>query len=305
MNHRPRYSSPKWVDPYSPEGIKEAAAHILTGVHYRVFYEGMTRRQLIDFCGGLGDIAIRRADDEAAWREKVKKTPVTGDSESENLRCWLIGLGKKTAQNLELPVDEYPKLFDEIMRDIEESAASSEDRREMALLLWCGAATLTIRGSAKAKTGKALEKSLARAALTVIGLDEDNGEFRLNIGADVEVERETDAEIQTGRGWVRMEVGLIGKGNSGVISEKVGRMDKNGVVMLDILPNNSTAWQTAENRGVCLIQIRNNNPVEELRKHLEGLDVPVQSAPMEPDEIKRRVMEMPLEIFGGKENLEA
>ena len=90
-----------------------------------------------------------------------------------------------------------------MLGDIEEDSPEI-GTRDTALLLWCGAATLTIRGSQKAKIGVALEKTIARAALTIIGLSEENGQFRLNIEADEEVSRQTDAEIQTRQatcGW--------------------------------------------------------------------------------------------------------
>ncbi len=171
------------------------------------------------------------------------------------------------------------------------------ESRETALLMWCGAATLTIRGSAKAKAGKALELSIARAALNVIGLTEDV-DYWLDISADEEVNRQTDAEIATPRGRVRMEVGLIGVGNPEVIGDKVGRMERNGIVMFDILPPKSAMWGTAEQRGVKLIQLRNNNPVEELRTHLSSLNVAsVADQQFTPAYVEQAVLEMNLDHF--------
>ena len=291
-------SSPSWTDPYSPEGKREAAARVLTGVNSRVFYEGATQRRLLGIYRDLRDLANAHPSDEAAWRTSIKKLLAQSQGEGQIMREWLIGLTKKTADNLEMSASDYPALFDEMMKRIEQTA-KGKARREMALLLWCGTATLTIRGSMKSRTGKALEKILARTALTAIGLDEAKGDFRLNIGADAEVERETDAEIRTHRGFVRMEIGLIGKGNSEVISDKVGRMDRNGIIMLDVLPKDSSAYQTASNRGVCLIQIRNGHPVEALRSHLASLGVPVQEAPISSEEVQERILAMPLSAFNG------
>ena len=203
---------------------------------------------------------------------------------------------RKTATNLELKVANYPTVFDQMIDDIEKYPSDIKTR-DTALLLWSGAATLTIRGSQKAKIGIALEKSLTRAALTIIGLNEEDGQFRLNIEADEEVARQTDAEIRTVRGFMRMEVGLIGEGNPEVIGDKVGRMDRNGVIMFDALRANSTMWDTAVQRGVKLIQMRNNHPVEELRQHLHSLRVPVQAEPISSDEVEKRVMEMPLQAY--------
>ena len=212
------------------------------------------------------------------------------------MRQWLIGLTKKTADNLDIKAADYPAVFDEMMADIE---ADADNRREMALLLWCGAATLTIRGSQKSRIGKSLERVIARAALASIGLSEERGDFRLNVVADEEVERETDAEVQTPRGFVRLEVGLIAKGNSEVIGDKVGRMDRNDVILMDQLPPRSVAYRTAENRGVLLVQIRNGHAVEELRKHLAALNVPrVRKEPIALAEVEQTILDMPLEAFG-------
>ncbi len=216
------------------------------------------------------------------------------------MRQWLIGLTKKTATNLGIPVRDYPSVFDDMMTDIEVATSSQTEQREMALLLWCGTATLTIRGSQKSKIGKSLERAIARAALSCIGLKEDNEGFRLNIGADEEVTRETDAEIRTPRGVVRMEVGLIGVGNSEVVSDKVGRMERNDIILTDMLPAESAAYRTAQNQGVRLIQLRNNHPVEELRQHLTGLQVLVQTDEISREQVESRVLSMPLSAFEPK-----
>ena len=287
---------PRWEDPFSPEGTREATAKILTGMNYRLFYEGVTRRSLIRTYKTLTELAKKHPQDDQKWRENVKRllTESGGNKEEQDLRRWLLGLTKKTADNLGVKPQDYPSIFDTIMADIERYPTHIKTR-ETALLLWCGAATLTIRGSQKSKIGKSLEKSIARAALTVIGLDESKGQFRLGIGADEEVSRETDAEIKTARGYVRMEVGLIGKGNPEVIGDKVGRIDRNGVILFDALSAQSMMWNMAQHRGVRLIQLRNNHPVEELRQHLADLRVAVQTEAIEPDEVE--AMAMPLSAF--------
>ena len=287
---------PQWEDPFSPEGKREATSKILTGLNFRLFYEGVTRRKLIKTYRELTELARQHPHDDDEWKESIRTLLREGTPEERNLRHWLLGLTKKTADNLGVRIEDYPTVFDQMIADIEEYPSDIKTR-DTALLLWSGAATLTIRGSQKAKVGIVLEKSLARAALTVIGLREEDGQFRLNIQADEEVSRQTDAEIQTPRGFIRMELGLIGRGNPEVIGDKVGRMDRNDVILFDALSATSTMWGTAEQRGVKLIQLRNNNPVEELRLHLANLNVPVQAEPVSPDEVEKRVMEMPLRTY--------
>ena len=287
---------PQWEDPFSPEGIRQATSKILTGMNFRLFYEGVTRRKLIKTYRELAELARQHPHDDEEWKQSIRTMLREGTPEERNLRHWLLGLTKKTADNLGVKTEDYPTVFDQMIADIEEYPSDIKTR-DTALLLWAGAATLTIRGSQKAKIGIVLEKSITRAALTIIGLSEDHEQFRLDIEADEEVSRQTDAEIQTPRGFMRMEIGLIGKGNPEVIGDKVGRMDRNDVILFDTLSATSTMWDTAEQRGVKLIQLRNNNPVEELRQHLANLNVPVQPEPISPEEVEKRVMEMPLQAF--------
>lgn len=46
---------PSW-DPFTPRGTREATARILTGGNYRLFYEGATRRTLIETYGNLAKL---------------------------------------------------------------------------------------------------------------------------------------------------------------------------------------------------------------------------------------------------------
>ena len=170
-------NKPTWVDPFSPDGTREATAKILTGRNYRLFYEDATRRTLIETYQDLAELARKHPKNNAAWKAHVRDLVSTGNLEDRRMRQWLIGLTKKTATNLGLKVSDYPAVFDDVMADIEASAKSIADRRKLALLLWCGTATLTIRGSQKSKIGKALEVSIARAALSCIGLNEEQGDF--------------------------------------------------------------------------------------------------------------------------------
>ena len=288
--------TPQWVDPFSPQGLREATAKILTGMNYRLFYEDITRRTLINAYKELTELAKKHPNDDEKWKSAIREMIEKGTPEDKRLRQWLIGLTKKTAVNLGIKVSEYPSVFDQMMESIE--TTQGVQRRDMALLLWCGSATLTIRGSQKSKIGKSLEQSIARTALTTIGLKEERGDFRLNVLADGEVDRETDAEIRTPRGFIRMEIGLIGKGNSEVISDKVSRVDKNGIILMDILPAKSTARQTAEHNRVRLIQLRSNHPLEELREHLVGLRVEnVQQEAIRLEEVAERIMAIPLHMF--------
>ena len=286
---------PRWEDPFSPEGKREATSKILTGTNFRLFFEGITRRKLIKTYRELANLAKQHPHDDDEWKESIREI-IRSNKNEKDLRYWLIGLAKKTAANIGINRKDYPTVFDQLIDDIE-TLPSKIPTRDTALLAWAGVATLTIRGSEKAKIGRQLERSIARAALTIIGLDEAKSQFQLNVEADNEVARETDAEITTPRGKIRMEVGLIGKGNSEVVGDKINRVGKNGIVLFDLLPTKSGMWQNAKQEGVKMVQMRNCHPVEELRQHLHSLRVPVRSKSISLSEVENSVMETPLEIF--------
>ena len=282
----------KVLDPFSPEGIREACSKILEGHNYRLFFENVTKRKLIATYKELAALVMKDEPDDDKWKENIIARI---ESEKSYLKNWLIGLTRKTAQNLEISKDDYPGLFIDLIQEIE-SQSKQMGVRDTALLIWCGAATLTVRGSQKAKIGKALEKGIARSALTIIGLDEDKNDFTLNLMPDEEVDRETDVEIRTKRGSVRMDVGMIGEGNPEVIDDKISRVGNNGIVLFDKLSPNSNAWANAEKRSVKLIQMRNSNPVEELRQHLEPIvSVTLDNVPH--NEVTNRVLAMDVSRF--------
>ena len=281
------------LDPFSPERIKEAVAKILEGHNYRLFFEDVTRRRLIATYRNLAKYKMEDETDEGKWRDAIIGEIIKkGDKNSDkNLAFWLLGLTRKTAQNLGIKKSDYPSLFNDMIKEIE-SQSSEIGVRDTALLIWAGAATLTVRGSQKAKIGKILEKGVIRAILTIIGLNESNGDFVLNIMPDAEVDRETDAEVRTKRGSVRIDIGMIGEGNPEVIDDKISRVGQNGVVLFDKLSPNSNAWANGKKNRVKLIQMRNSNPVEELRSHLSKLGVEVVKEEIPRNEIVERVLAM-------------
>ena len=287
MNDRLPADQIQVLDPFAPEGIREAVARILEGHNYRLFFEDVTKRRLIAAYRELAKFKMEDQTDDEKWKEAVIEEITSGDD--KNLKYWLLGLTRKTAQNLGVTQAEYPSLFDRMIHEIQ-SQSENLGIRDSALLVWAGAATLTLRGSQKAKVGKLLEKGIVRAALTIVGLSESNGDFVLNIMPDQEVDRETDAEVRTRRGTVRIDVGMIGEGNPEVIDDKISRVGRNGVVFFDKLSPNSNAWANGERQNVKMIQMRNSNPVEELRSHLEKLGVGVVSDEIPINDIADKVL---------------
>ncbi len=215
---------------------------------------------------------------------------------------WLLGLTDKTAKNLDIQKEDFPDFLRETIAYCNELFQNIGDQHTIVqddiwLLLMGGSATLNIRGSQKSKIGKAIEKVFLKASLSLLGFDfEEN--FWLNIAGDIEVDRETDAEIQTRRGRIRIEVGLISEGNPEVIRDKIGRVGDRGVILFDKVGTHSTIYETARLRNVKLIQIRHNQPLIELRRHLEPLvTIPLNQIPDDEASISRLVNALPENVF--------
>jgi hypothetical protein len=210
------------------------------------------------------------------------------------LRFWLIGLTRKTAQNTDVAPSEAPEfgafldemlaLCDEVARsarwaggnialDLRNCATGERQSLSLGESLWLtqivGASTLTARGANKAVFGKRLERIFLRGALECLGFQHDST-YWLAIGRDELVEREADAEVETKRGRLRIDIGLIGKGNQEVGEDKLNRVGEHGIVIVDTLGKRSGVGATAEKRRVKLIQIRHNFVLTEMYSHLAG-----------------------------------
>ena len=218
---------------------------------------------------------------------------------SNDLAWWLLGLTNKTAQNLGVRRDGQLDYLDEVARHIREvtenSGSGSFD--DAMMMLWAGAATLTVRGSRKSTAGKTLERAFLRAGLNLLGMEEGT-DFWLNMQRDAEVPREIDVEIASRRGRIRVEMGLIERGNQEVIEDKIERVGTGGMVIFDQIGPRSNARQTAENRQVCFIQIRNNRPLTEMHDFLkERVEKTLVEPPTDAAGITAAVSDLPDELF--------
>ncbi len=125
-------------------------------------------------------------------------------------------------------------------------------------------------------------------------------DFALNLAADVEVDREIDAEITTRRGKARMDVALIGTGNQEVSEDKLGRVGRNGIVLVDKLGAKSKVQANAAKAGVRLIEIQNHLPLTELYNHLAGLmpdNVPFREPPNDETGLRSLLKQLPDDVF--------
>ncbi len=127
-------NTPIWGGPFSAEGLRDASARILTGTNYRLFFDGITRRQLLKAYTDLHKISQRYPNDDEKWRARVRELIQKSGNGKDNIRYWLIGLGKKTAQNLGLKASDYPSVFDMMLEEIE-NYPSHIKTRDVALLM--------------------------------------------------------------------------------------------------------------------------------------------------------------------------
>ena len=211
-----------------------------------------------------------------------------------------MGITQKTAINLGLKQRDYPDFIHETIEyfnELFEKIGKKNFRDDAWLLLMAGSATLNIRGSQKSRIGKQFERVFIRSLLNLLGLKE-NENFWMNIERDLEVEREADAEVESKRGRIRFEMGLIASGNQEVIEDKIARVGRNGIILFDILGSKTRVYQTAENYGVKLVQIRNCNPLLDVYRHLQPLvRVVLNKVPETAVEMQTAVDNLPDEIF--------
>lgn len=218
----------------------------------------------------------------------------------KSLLSWVMGLTHKTAYNLGLRKDDLPRFFQETVLYINQLLVKVNRKRfrdEAWLMMMAGSATLAIRGSKKSQVGKRFEGVFLRGLLNILGFTEDEN-FWMNVGRDMEVEREANAEVESKRGRIRIDIALIASGNQEVIEDKISRVGRNGIVIFDILGSKSQVYQTAENSGVKLIQIRNCDPLLDVYRHLRTL---VRFTLNEPPRTERSIQEavdaLPDDIF--------
>ncbi|MCL4552971.1 MAG: CfrBI family restriction endonuclease [Candidatus Marsarchaeota archaeon] len=280
------------VSSYAPIEVREIVHALFTGQNYRNLTEKPTRQAISVFAGWILNLAHRAClNFDDAWKENLLTLLSRRRTTQEEkwLRLWLLGLTQKTAVNLGIKSNMY-KDYQQVVKTATEEAIkqlkwqpssielSTEKLKRVHLSpndsVWllqiAGAAVLTIRGSKKATAGKRLEKAIARAALNVLGLTEGE-HFWLNVEGDVEVEREIDAEIITKRGRIRMDIALIGTGNQEVSEDKLGRVGRHGIVLVDLLGPTSQVLSNAARHEVQVIQLRNNFALTALYSYLKPL----------------------------------
>ena len=290
--------TPNLYDLNSAAGVRQIVAALFQGYNYRLYTEGQTRNQLLDAYRRFAGIR-QTLPNSAGYEEWMTAIRAELDRGGNDLAWWLLGLTYKTARNLGISRDERPDYLEEIARHVQEAAENSPDWSfdDAMLMVWAGAATLTIRGSRKSSTGKRLERAFLRAGLAILGLQEGT-DFWLNMQRDAEVAREIDGEIASRRGRIRVELGLIEQGNQEVIEDKITRVGPGGIVIFDQIGPRSNARQTAENNQVCFIQIRNGNPLAELYDFLKDrVNRTLAEPPSDAESIVAAVNRLPDELF--------
>lgn len=289
---------------FSGDSLRILAAHVLMGRNYRLITENNTKDKLFLTYLWLLDIVKKsQAEYGASWKEGLLNELVTTKSlvsQKKNLLYWLLGLTQKTAVNLSVTNKDLPAVMTDLIahvNDLFRQIDRVENIDQAWLLMIAGSATLNIRGSDKSKVGKHLEKAIVKASLTILGLTE-NENFWINIDRDNEVDRETDAEIETKRGRVRMEVGLIASGNQEVIEDKIGRVGRGGIVLFDVVGSKTRIYDTALRNGVELIQIRNNQPLVQLFRYLSQLTkITLVAPPTLEIDLNKAVNSLPNDLF--------
>lgn len=290
--------TPSLYDLNSASGLRQIVAALFQGYNYRLYTEGETRSVLLDAYQQLSELQ-RRLPDNAGFEEWIEAVRDELGQAGNDLAWWVLGLTNKTAVNLGIRRDERFIYLEEMAQHIKAAVenAPALSFNDAMLMIWAGAATLTVRGSRKSTAGKTLEGAFLRAGLSILGLEEDT-DFWMNMPADDEVRRETDVEISSRRGRIRVEMGLIGQGNQEVIDDKINRVGAGGMVIFDYIGPKSKTWQNAKDQQVCFIQIRNNQPLTEMYDYLKDrVGKTLVAPPTDTTDIVTAVNKLPDNIF--------
>jgi len=305
---------------YSVVEVRKIVLTILLGKNYRALTESATSLEISCYMNWILSVCHKaKIAYGKKWLEKLQElcSATKRSQETKWLRVWLMGLALKTTSNLGIKKGDHTDYLKRVKRASDMLIKKQADATSIQLYtngltptllstsdsVWllqiAGAAVLTIRGSKKSAVGKLLEKAIAKACLTALGLKETT-DFKLNLAADNEVEREIDAEIATRRGKVRVDVALIGTGNQEVSEDKLGRVGRNGIVLVDKLGSKSKVPGNAARHGVHITIIQNNLPLSDLYNHLVNLmpdGVKLKKPPIEPEKIEQLVNGLPDEVF--------
>ena len=291
-------------DPFSQSSLRVMMEALLLGKNYRLLTEKNTKERLFTtYAWLLKAYNVAKSVHGNNWQikllEDLSDLKKKGPSE-KNLTLWLLGLTKKTSDNLDINSSDRVEFLKETIKYCDElfSRIGNKDQMDEAwLLLMAGHATLNIRGSQKACIGKTVEKIFAKTAFTLLGFEMDKNVW-VDVGRDNEVGREADVECESKRGRIRTEVCLIASGNQEVIEDKISRVGTNGIVICDRLGAKTRVYDTAMEKKVKLIQIRNNQPLLEMYDYLNSrCSFDLVKPPSTESEVKQALDALPDEFF--------
>ena len=318
----------KWLDSkpeITEKTTKSLILALLVGKNFRqVFTEPLVKKRLFIYYSWIMRLIFTAKKEwNEDWIDKLIDYLIRESKSNDILQdmlYWTLGIGKKTAQNLELKVSNKNDIFEFVERikqtcqetlefdynsikplsfSLNDDNASLDfnEMETLWILQIVGANTLTTRGSVKAKYGKLIEKLFLKVALTILGFEE-NKNFWLGISSDGLVDREVDGEVQTKRGRIRIDIGLIGEGNTEVSADKLSRVEKNGIVIIDKVGSKSKFWNLAKEFRVKLIQIRHTYPLNELYSYLiDKVDFELIEPPTDVKHLKKRIAKLPTDFF--------
>lgn len=302
-----------------PDNIREIVLALLTGGNFRRYSEVYVGELTTIYASWIMQVVVEaKRSFGVEWREKLLElTTGTRNKDLLALRAWILTATAKTVVNLaseDTARDYLLAGIDENRRRVATHpwgdsvvtlcGMTSDDKTILDLdestwlLRMVGSSTVAVRGAVKSTFGKRLERALLLTSFDMLGMRAEE-HFRLNSpphapikGAVLRGKRERDAVIvckTKDNPEILLEMGLIGKGNSEVVNDKVRRVGRNGIVLHDKLPESTTVRGNAEELNIALIGLRErrlSSPVHELAAALKSRVSYTLKSPPEPAQFR-------------------
>ena len=286
---------PLITNAFSPYALREMIIALLDGRNYRIDEHLSLIDSYLETYSRLYEIW-----QNAVSNYDIKEWPRLLESEfhtkDKYMPYWLAGLGQKMAQTIGIKQHELGTYFQRLIDHIHTINQTDLPNEQALLMLWGSVATMTLKGSWDSAKGKRLEKPFFRVIFHLLQLEEGK-DYRLGIPSDMLRHRETDCEVYSKKGQIKIELTLSQKGNPESSGDKVSRLSPGDVVICDQIGDTSKIKDAIAAKCIKMIQIRHGDVVKDLYEYLKDKVDQITSPPHPGDSYRSVIAKLPEAIF--------